>query len=1156
MDAVIQLIEEGRKNINVPEEAAEGKENSRTVRNWVSIEQAGMNFRGRFAPDNEYDPADFDARLSPESKINFEVWLRETTTLAVNTEINIQLGEFTIKKHVTQPLDVEIQEHIDFESVFGHVTNDDIIQCAEVKHTTNRQWLRLVGLGHDVQVWNIDTRIPTLPRETSKDYPDQAPQWLQEIIEPWRNMVLSNIDLFITSAHPETSESATLYGFTKSSNNNDNNNNYIPTLKEIRVYRYPRVFHIYNILEYGRRWFRSMIFSSDPFCTLHRLHMETFFVKDRLYQCCGNPKIKVERTKSLLINRYLNEDVDEAQTYIPTRYFHGIMPSALIETYSFWQNIDDSITGYMPNINGTHMARSILQITLYKDDKLDVTGYGFSHANSIICRIFTLEDISIKDFSFYTIPDPEKLPLYLVDLMSVLSKYHARHHLQSTRPIGTPNVLKEFLDFSGENKTIHALIHLLLRLEPLSHILAWSKNDPTKISEVSIDIIELPRLRLSFEKVIHADGTVKYMCVEQSGYFIASYTSDLNFIHLLDGIPNALLLANQDNEYLVLIPATMQPGLIPHVEKQSFKLICNMMNDDWIIKTGDQTFFLYPIHSSGNFMASRSISATLYLLVLRLMTRNYTEAYRLIESCVCDRTLTSQEQQIYDLISKIPDCLLADLFACRLKLYFVTYGCSEIMPYPFDIEEDILEYITHYKFVSSTCRLTIDEEMFIISRIPEKSPKRTIAFLNREKILRASFDLTFEYFSPKLQVKNITPIYPKATPLPTYNSEPLDLELINIDKPHFKSMLQKLSFAKYHRPDLINGPDAVKYVLELFDKEIDLGFFVLYELMTGSLNICILPDHDKSRDLASILLHCLPEKYIYGLQRVILIILEAHPSLCDSGALPIFKDERRFKVPTLAGLDIFQTHVKTVATYLKNNARELDFSKLVRHVPEPYHAPFIIQASDTVDDSVDFSSGRTWLNPKILDFTCEKRVITHAVIPSTMHSFVKHYDSIQIQFLTGLPLDEIELHRFIEYKNLDDRGELKVSSSSPLRVMNHPSSRSHIARTSVSRLENDIIDFASDENQNKLPVMKSVGIDSLIDDDKLEISVGEMFKLISALSKLRDNDSTFSRSALKELLNFTNGDHATHQNNVKALGHLIRQASNNETSLVRFSFKI
>ena len=93
---------------------------------------------------------------------------------------------------------------------------------------------------------------------------------------------------------------------------------------------------------------------------------------------------------------------------------------------------------------------------------------------------------------------------------------------------------------------------------------------------------------------------------------------------------------------------------------------------------------------------------------MRLMTHKYKEAFRLIDSCVCDGVLTPQERQIYDVVTSIPDDLLIDARACRLKLYFVTYGCSDSMPFTANIEEDMLHYIANVKLVSAYCRLSVE----------------------------------------------------------------------------------------------------------------------------------------------------------------------------------------------------------------------------------------------------------------------------------------------------------------------------------------------------------------------------------------------------------------------------------------------------------------
>ena len=38
-----------------------------------------------------------------------------------------------------------------------------VVHCAEVKRTEHRLWMRLVGLRHDVQLWDKDRRAPALP---------------------------------------------------------------------------------------------------------------------------------------------------------------------------------------------------------------------------------------------------------------------------------------------------------------------------------------------------------------------------------------------------------------------------------------------------------------------------------------------------------------------------------------------------------------------------------------------------------------------------------------------------------------------------------------------------------------------------------------------------------------------------------------------------------------------------------------------------------------------------------------------------------------------------------------------------------------------------------------------------------------------------------
>ena len=98
MDAIVQLVEEGQTN-----QAKKTTPSSKTTTttavvnlNWVSIESAGINYKGRFIPDTDYESLKRMNHLSSAAEHDFETWLRETTTLAVNTEINVQLGKHSL----------------------------------------------------------------------------------------------------------------------------------------------------------------------------------------------------------------------------------------------------------------------------------------------------------------------------------------------------------------------------------------------------------------------------------------------------------------------------------------------------------------------------------------------------------------------------------------------------------------------------------------------------------------------------------------------------------------------------------------------------------------------------------------------------------------------------------------------------------------------------------------------------------------------------------------------------------------------------------------------------------------------------------------------------------------------------------------------------
>ena len=149
--------------------------------------------------------------------MSYADWMRSVTTMAVEMEVNAQLGEFTVRKNRLKSLQRSVLEMPDFNAALGatlaahagdrhasslvatggrgrrHVgagrgselddtggvdgggaddesdaSDDDeddelVVHCAEVRRTEHRLWMRLVGLRHDVQLWDRDLRAPSNP---------------------------------------------------------------------------------------------------------------------------------------------------------------------------------------------------------------------------------------------------------------------------------------------------------------------------------------------------------------------------------------------------------------------------------------------------------------------------------------------------------------------------------------------------------------------------------------------------------------------------------------------------------------------------------------------------------------------------------------------------------------------------------------------------------------------------------------------------------------------------------------------------------------------------------------------------------------------------------------------------------------------------------
>ena len=121
--------------------------------------------------------------------LKLEAWLRKvTTTQTADVEVNLQLGEFSLRRQALTPLPREVKRHPDFVCAFGESAGP--IQSVQVSSTSNRRWLRLVGERHDLQLWQPDGRsVASATKATSpsrRPYPSglrPSEMWVQQAIE-------------------------------------------------------------------------------------------------------------------------------------------------------------------------------------------------------------------------------------------------------------------------------------------------------------------------------------------------------------------------------------------------------------------------------------------------------------------------------------------------------------------------------------------------------------------------------------------------------------------------------------------------------------------------------------------------------------------------------------------------------------------------------------------------------------------------------------------------------------------------------------------------------------------------------------------------------------------------------------------------------------
>ena len=280
------------------------------------------------------------------------------------------------------------------------------------------------------------------------------------------------------------------------------------------------------------------------------------------------------------------------------------------------------------------------------------------------------------------------------------------------------------LMYAPRRSRLFSLAKTLSRIENLSHICVWTRNAaPTIGCMCSIDFVDLPRLKLSFTTKTNHDGVERLFSLDHADLFVSDQY-DAFSSKLMATIPFSLLMSNLRGESQLLVPVL--PPHRPRVVTEPFstELVLDRSNRKWT-QALSQHFFLYPIHVSLAFVMPKGLNSALFLLLLRLLNRDYDSAFRMCDSIATDSKLSSEGLQIFGALRFAADDFHPDAHAVRLKITLVTIESGA--PFPWDLTLELASYVAKLAHVSATCLISEQEELQLLSSdlvvLDDQSPK-------------------------------------------------------------------------------------------------------------------------------------------------------------------------------------------------------------------------------------------------------------------------------------------------------------------------------------------------------------------------------------------------------------------------------------------------
>ncbi len=696
---------------------------------------------------------------------------------------------------------------------------------------------------------------------------------------------------------------------------------------------------------------------------------------------------------------------------------------------------------------GTHQqGTSILRVYLFQEQS---TGYLGSQASCVVQRM-----------TYHQLHLPDLCDLFSVgksiDVDSIAEEggNGSGNHcislsgLNGQRQSNVPHsaVFLLSLMYAPKGSPLLDLANVLTRIESPSHILVWTERLITSPVDVcTVDLVELPRLRMVFKA---REG--RLYSLEHDGMFISNSRSK-GVAKLVEGLPNSLILENEKGEFFVVVASASKP-FRPEIHGRPFSgdILFNRGDASWLQGLGSNVRHLvYPVHISQGMFGTPTLFSALYLLLMRLMARQYGRAFRMLQNCISDLPLTPEEATAYSWLGSLDHDFHPDFVACRLKMSLLMIPCKDMVRLcPWNVEAQVEEYAARVKFVNATCRLTIEEEMALLSSVVnEKGAGASLVIRNHFDLLKVLSDGSSGGDvgnAREVRAHQEVPVPPTMQDFDGFS----DNSCLIVEEKR-KGILRKVKHALlggYQPHADIIGPGAIVMLntwlndgLELGSGKNRLGFPYYYSLLKQSVQLKILPEDD-SVTWAATLLRFLPWKQIMrrDLLMSILRCLSYNPDVTPD-APPI--------VPKMS----VDKLVDQVHAYLSGCRNSINWPRS--------HMSYIPPTSVSLPPLTNLQKvDKSWFSLRVPDSECTSRRLE----PFSFGSL--NLSAADVQAFASAPMAPIGLTTYVVQRTRMQQGKSRVNESLQFDVSNHPAAKAGVAATMLTRLKEDVSWFANNHN--------------------------------------------------------------------------------------------